>query len=116
VGVLGVVVIAAGGISSFLYGIYWKPARDLQDLGFSWIKPWTPREWTSDHWLDGSQALYRFAITEEREAELRQTCAPPKLPNSKPTLCFVARKVRVGESTIDVSVERRSLILTYTTH
>lgn len=111
-GIVG--VVASGHLVNVGYSDYWKPARDLQELGFNWIRPWTARKIVKSSWRDGFQTAYRFAITSEQEAKLRQQCKHEREPERSQEPCFVARKVQSGKPEIDVEVQAQTLVLYYT--
>ena len=112
------VAIGAGGalvlgwLALVIYADYWTPYADLQELGFEWIRPWTPRQINRESWIDGSQTIYRFEITTEQELALRQKCSKKSDATQMP--CYVARKTRANRPTIDVEVQSRALVVYYT--
>jgi len=113
---LGIVIGAL-----FLWGAnagyydYWVPSRDLQALGFDFVKPWTPRTIRRDYGLFGQHETYLFQISEEMERALRPRCMEGPAAQEKTTQgsCLLAAREEDAAPNIEVVLQQEALVLSY---
>lgn len=110
---------AVGGVT-FLwlmwiaYSDYWVPSRDMQELGFDWVRPWTPRTIEHYRWMDGSQVIYTFEISLEMERILRTRCIGSVQSKAMSGTCYIARREEPARPVIEVELQRGVIRLLYT--
>lgn len=108
------VTFCAAWVIWIAYKDYWVPAKDMQAMGFEWVKPWTSRRIDHVNWIDGFQSVYTFTITREKENWLRSRCIVGAEPAAAKSSCYVAHGKDIGRPDIEVELQAGVIKLYYT--
>jgi hypothetical protein len=76
----------------------YAPARDINALGVTEIGMWSDREIARVRWPNGSSVTFKFAISAEAEAKLREQCMPNDEAAMTIGICTFALRARDRET------------------